>query len=217
MKFYLMLCSLTLLLGPYLEGKKDPLHRAYKYPCKLKPTFLKGCEACELKQILEMVGLPPNSVINIADIGAFDGARSCLFAKQIHSGVIYSIDNWQTNINEDYKLGDDLVFDQFLSNINKAAATSKIRPIWGSNDQIIDGQVFNHLPPHLNLVFLDVSAIYPSITASLENWLEIVEGTGVICGNGWGFHKLQDELTKFTEAEQMRLMTIGDYWLLKED
>lgn len=216
MKFYLMLCSISLLLGSYLEGKKDPLHKAYKYPSKLKPTFLKGSETLDLKQILEMVGLPPNSVINIADIGAFDGARSCLFAKQIHSGVIYSIDNWSTNINEDYKLGEDLIFDQFLSNINKVG-TAKILPIWGTNDQIIDCQVFDHLSPSLNLVFLDVSTIYPSITATLENWLEIVEGTGVICGNGWGFHKLQEELTKFAEAEQLRLMTIGDYWLLKED
>lgn len=217
MKFILAISSLCLFMGTPIEGKKPPLHEFYNCPVKMKPSYLNISNSNDLKTLLNHLNLSPFTTINIADIGAFNGAHSCFFAKNIRNiDKIYSIDTWSTDFTRSYNPGFDLAFDQFVSNVQRAGLTSKIQPIQGTSGESVLNPLFQNLPSGLSLVFLDIAAIYLDLSKNIEDWFELVEGSGVLCGNGWNFHKIQEVINAFADNEELKVFTSGDYWLLKE-
>ena len=218
MKFNLTLSLLCLLMGSFIEGKKTPLHEFYNCPTKTKPSLLSSSDSNDLKILLNSIHASQSNQQIIVDIGAFNGARSCFFAKHIRNITkIYSADTWCTDFTKSYDPGFDLAFDQFVSNVQRTGLTSKIEPIHGSSEEVVLNPLFQNPQMILTLAFLDISAIYSSITKNLEDWYQLVEGSGVICGNGWNFHKAQQEINAFAENEGLQVITSGDYWLLKEE
>jgi len=218
MKFYLALSSLCLFLGLPIEGKKTPLHEFYNCPVKMRPSLLNLSDCIDLKTLLGHLNPATLTAHNIVDIGAFNGARSCFLAKHIRNiEKIYSADTWCTDFSRSYEPGFDLAFDQFVTNVQRSGFTSKIQPVHGKSEEVILDPIFQSLPTGLSLVFLDLAAIYTNITKNIEDWFELVEGSGVLCGNGWNFHKAQQEISAFAQNEGLQVITSGDYWLLKEE
>jgi len=144
--------------------------------------------------------------IIVVDVESQDGGVARYVAQQAANlptvQQIYSVSAWQSCDPSQKHL-----FQRFLSNVSQEMTTQLITPIRMSSQE--GAEALNIAADFISLVGKNQSdGIYSDILA----WYPHLSSSGVLCGNNWFDHSVQQGVTKAAVALDASLQTNNNVW-----
>lgn len=143
---------------------------------------------------------------SIIEIGSWKGRSTHALLSGCKNGIVYSVDPFTGN-KEDNTLSDpDIIYSQFLQNVK---SFSNLKSLKMTSEKA--ALLFNE--NSVDMIFIDANHSYASIKEDIDLWLPITRK--VFCGHDYGYPDINKALfEKFKEVEIVDSIWVIDLRLL---
>ncbi len=153
----------------------------------------------------------------IVEIGSWLGTSTIDLARHLpENGLVYAIDHWLGSL--EHQLGEEAwhpclphLYEQFLSNVIHAKLTHKIIPIRMSS--LAAAEISDFRP---DLIYIDASHEAEAVYKDLQAWYPFVKGSGILCGDDWGWESVRSAVILFAQNHQLSIKASDNFWHLLE-
>ena len=120
--------------------------------------------------------------IDICEVGCWRGrSTTCLADNTI--GSVHAVDHWRGS-EEHQPVDADKLYAMFIEQMFPYIASGKVVPIRGESVQV--ASKFQQSGRTFDMVFVDASHDYESVSADIRAWKPLVRSGGLFCGHDAG-------------------------------
>ncbi len=151
----------------------------------------------------------------IVEIGSWKGRSACVMAAAT-DGLVYCVDSWQGGADRDTDeaLQDPIsVYRQFLAYVAYFGLSDKIIPVCQGSETA--HRLFRDRC--IDLLFIDGDHRYASVMRDLDNWIQLVRWSGIICGDDYPIPGVNMAVNAFVKLHGFKLeLPVDDkMWIMK--
>jgi predicted O-methyltransferase YrrM len=156
------------------------------------------------------------------ELGSWLGASTRFLAERY--SLVVAVDHWKGSQEHHKKSRTDaqvrlpVLYQQFMSNCE--SMSDRILPLKMTTQEAFDLFHKSNLGRIFDLVYIDASHDFESVTEDLVGAMKFVAESGVVCGDDWTWwgnrSPVRKAVEQFADSHTLEIEVCGDFWQLKK-